>query len=94
MPPRPLPSDLIGILDRFDLGKTLDMARRLQPHAHRVVIVTGADAFDKMWEDIARREVQANATDLEFEHLSGLPMSQLLETVARLPGIRSSCIFP
>ena len=61
------------------------MARRLQPHADRVVIVTGADAFDKMWEDIARREVQTNATDLKFDHLSGLPLPQLLEKVARLP---------
>ena len=85
LPPRPLPSDVIGILDRFDLVKTLDMARRLQPHADRVVIVTGADAFDKMWEDIARREVPTNATDLQVDHLSGLPLSELLETVARLP---------
>ena len=50
-----------------------------------MVIVTGADAFDKMWEDIARREVQTNATDLQFDHLSGLPLPQLLEEVARLP---------
>ena len=85
LPPRPLPSDLIGILDRFDLVKTLEMARRLQPRADRVVIVTGADAFDKMWEDIARQEVQTNATDLQFDHLSGLPLPQLLEKVARLP---------
>ena len=55
LPPQPLPNHMIGILDRFDLGKTFEMARRLQPDARRVVVVTGADVFDKMWEGIARR---------------------------------------
>ena len=48
LPAQRLPNDVIGILDRFDLAKTLEMALRLQPQARRVVVVTGADAFDKM----------------------------------------------
>ena len=35
-PGRPIPTDVIGILDRFDLAKTLEMARHLQPDARRV----------------------------------------------------------
>ena len=85
LPPRPIPPDVIGIVDRFDPAKTLDMARRLQPHARRVVIVTGADAFDKMWEDIARRDLHTNEGGLEFDYLSGLPLSRLLQKVAGLP---------
>ena len=75
LPPRPLPTDVIGIVDRFDLTKTLDMARRLQPNVHRVVIVTGAEPFDRMWEDIARRDLQTAYSGLEFA-ISGLPPSR------------------
>jgi hypothetical protein len=53
--------------------------------ARRVVVVTGADAFDKMWEDIARQELQVNDRRLEFTYLSGLPLGRLLEEVAHLP---------
>ena len=85
LPAQRLPNDVIGIQDRFDPAKTLEMAKRLQPQARRVVVVTGADAFDKMWEDIARRELQVNDRGLEFNYLSGLPLGRLLEEVAHLP---------
>src|SRR5215475_14594229 len=50
LPARPLPSDVIGILDRFDPVGTLELALRLQPGARRVAVVTGAADFDRMWE--------------------------------------------
>ena len=71
LPAQRLPNDVIGIQDRFDPAKTLEMALRLQPQARRVVVVTGADAFDKMWEGIARRELQVNDRGLEFNYLVG-----------------------
>ena len=74
LPAQRLPNDVIGILDRFDLAKTLEMALRLQPQARRVVVVSGAGPFDKMFEDIARRELQVNDRGLEFSYLSGLPL--------------------
>lgn len=85
LPAQRLPNDVIGVLDRFDLAKTLEMALHLQPHAHRVVVVTGTDAFDRMWEDIARRELPSSARELEVKYLSGLPLGRLLEEVAHLP---------
>jgi hypothetical protein len=63
-------------LDRFDLANTLDMARHLQPDARRVDIVAGADAFDTMWENFARRDLHPSAGGLEFDYLSGLPPSR------------------
>src|SRR5262249_36735318 len=85
LPPRPIPSDVIGVLDRFDPLKTVEMARQLQPRAGSVVIVTGADAFDRMWEDIARKDLQPKLAGLEVKYLSGLPLSALLDQVAHLP---------
>jgi hypothetical protein len=63
LPAQRLPNDVIGIQDRFDPAKTLEMAKRLQPQARRVVVVTGADAFDKMWEELPGRELQPVATE-------------------------------
>jgi len=85
LPAKRLPDDVIGILDRFDLAKTLEMAQRLQPRASQVVVVSGAGTFDKTFEDIARRELQVNDRGLEFSYLSGLPLGRLLEEVAHLP---------
>ena len=85
LPAKRLPDDVIGVLDRFDLAKTLEMAQRLQPRASQVVVVSGAGTFDKTFEDIARRELQVNDRGLEFSYLSGLPLGRLLEEVAHLP---------
>ena len=68
LPGRPIPTDVISILDRFDLANTLDMARHLQPDARRVDIVAGADAFDTMWENFARRDLHPSAGGLEFRY--------------------------
>jgi hypothetical protein len=84
LPPGPLPDDVIGILDQFDPAKTVEMARRLQPQARRVVVVSGADAFDRMWEDIIRKDLQAQFAGLEVSYLSELPLQQLLSEMARL----------
>ena len=84
LPARRLPNDVIGILERFDFAKTLEMAQRLQPQARRVVVVSGAGAYDKMFEGLARRELQVNDRGLEFNYLSGLPLGRLLGEVAHL----------
>ena len=89
LPPQPLPNHMIGILDRFDLGKTFEMARRLQPDARRVVVVTGADVFDKMWEGIARREFSTAADGVEFDYWSGLPLPRCWSKSRGCPETRS-----
>jgi signal transduction histidine kinase len=85
VPPGPLPRDVLGVLDRFDPAKTVEMARQLQPDARRVVIVSGADAFDRMWEGIARSDLQQQFSGLEVSYLSGEPLPRLLAELARLP---------
>ncbi|HEX6692782.1 MAG TPA: hypothetical protein VF110_16710, partial [Burkholderiales bacterium] len=85
LPSRPLAGDVIGVLDRFDAVKTVELARALQPSAQRVAVVSGVDAFDRMWEEIARRDLQPRFGGMEFTYLSGLPLPRLLEEVAALP---------
>ena len=41
----------------FDPAQTLELALRLQPDARQVVVVTGASAFDRSWDALARKHV-------------------------------------
>jgi signal transduction histidine kinase len=84
LPPGPLPDDVVGVLDRFDPARTIEMARRLQPDARRVVVVSGSDAFDTMWEGIVRNKMRPQFEGLEVTFLSGLPLPQLLGELSRL----------
>jgi signal transduction histidine kinase len=84
LPLGPLPDDVVGVLDRFDPTKTVQMARRLQPDARRAVIVSGSDAFDTMWEGIVRNEMRPQFEGLEVSFLSGLPLPQVLSELSRL----------
>ena len=85
LPAQRLPNDVIDIQDQFDPAKTLRWRCDCNRRPVEFVVVTGADAFDKMWEGIARRELRVNDRGLEINYWSGLPLGQLLEQVAHLP---------
>jgi len=82
---RRLPAGVIGVPTRVDFPATLQIARRLHPHARRVYVVAGASPFDTGWADEARRAFSPYEPELEFEYLVGLPMNDLLARVAALP---------
>jgi PAS domain S-box-containing protein len=80
-----VPPNSTGIVSRFDPVQTLELALRLQPDARQVVVVTGASTFDQRWAAVAREQLAPYADRLEITHLSGLPLSQLLDELGRLP---------
>jgi PAS domain S-box-containing protein len=82
---RDLPAGVIGVSTRVDFPATLNIARRLHPHARRVFVVAGASPFDTDWADEVRRAFSPYEQGLEFEYLIGLPMNDLLARVAALP---------
>ena len=49
-----LPPDATGVVTHTDVGGTIDLARRLQPGARRIVVVSGASDFDRRVEQLAR----------------------------------------
>ena len=69
--------------------QTLELALRLQPDGRQVVVVTGAAAFDKRWEAVAREQLRPYADRLQVTYLSGLPLPLLLDELALLPSARS-----
>jgi PAS domain S-box-containing protein len=85
MQQRGAPPNSTGVVSRFDPVRTLELALRLQPDARQVVVVTGASTFDQEWDAVAREELAPYADRLQMTHLSGLPLSRLLDELARLP---------
>jgi len=86
-----LPPKTTGVISRFDIATTADGALRLQPDAPSLVVVTGAGAFDKEWEAVARDKLKAFENRLSVQYLSGLPVDDFLREVGRLP--RNSIIL-
>lgn len=80
-----MPSNSTGVISRFDAADTLELALRLQPHATRVTVVTGASVFDRQWEAVAREQLAPYADRLDVTYLAGLTLPRLLDALAGLP---------
>ncbi|HEX2885630.1 sensor histidine kinase [Vineibacter terrae] len=80
-----LPANAGGIVSDLDLGKTMELATRLQPDARDVVVITGTAPFDRQWERAARRQLAAYEPRFAVKYLVGLPLAQLLDELRRLP---------
>ncbi len=79
-----LPPDAAAVVAAVDVGETIDLARRLQPNARRIVVVSGASDLDRRNERRAR-QVQSDRGELSFEFLTGLPLPELVSRLATEP---------
>lgn len=79
-----LPNDATGIVSDFDISKTVELARGLQPTARELIIVAGSGPFDLRWVEIARRQL-APHSDVKQRFLIGLPRAEILDEVGKLP---------
>jgi signal transduction histidine kinase len=78
-----LPARATGIVTREDVGGTLDLARRLQPHARRILVIAGAAEIDQRLAGETRKVLAGQAQTAEVEFLLGLPRSELVERIKR-----------
>jgi signal transduction histidine kinase len=79
---RPGASAVVSILDA---AGTIDIARRLQPEARRIVVVCGAAEVDRRAEKQAREALAKLDRRVAVEFLSGLPLPELVSRVAAEP---------
>jgi PAS domain S-box-containing protein len=77
------PPDMTGVVSEFDVTRTVEIARRLQPTARHLVVVAGAAPFDLRWVEIARRQLETQR-DLEIRYLVGLSRQDLFSQVGKL----------
>jgi len=88
---RVLPADVVGIPVDYDIVGTLRLALRLQPHARRLVVVTG----DSPWDHGRAADIHAAVATLPavppVEYLAALPSAEVASRLAALP--RDAVVF-
>jgi PAS domain S-box-containing protein len=82
---RVLPPATTGIVSRWDIERTLELAIGLQPDAHRIVFIAGASNFDKLWEAEAREKLRPYEGRYAVSYLTGLALADVLDRVRELP---------
>ncbi|QKS27526.1 MAG: Sensor histidine kinase TmoS [Accumulibacter sp.] len=86
-----LPADVIGVPVDYDIRGTIELARRLQPDARRLVVVTGASNWDHQRQMDIRADLENLRSGLPVEYLAGLPGSDLGARLAKLT--RDTIVF-
>ena len=82
---RRLPANVTGVILKRTFAPTLELALRLHPGTQRVLLVAGSSAFDRRLVEAAEAEFAAARPERTIEYLIGLPLPNLLDTLARLP---------
>lgn len=80
-----MPANATGVLSRFDVAGTLELARKLQPKAKRATILTGSAPFDRSWENTARGLVGKQFAGFDIDYVSGLSIEGFKAKAAALP---------
>ncbi len=80
-----LPPDAGAVVTQLPMAETIALARRLQPSARRILVISGTSDLDRRSGQQAR-EMLAEAPDgLPFEFLIGLPVPELVSRLAAEP---------
>ena len=80
-----LPPGATAVVSILDAAGTIDIARRLQSGARRIVVVSGASEVDRRAEQQAREALAKLDEPVPVEFLSGLPLPELKARVAAVP---------
>lgn len=79
-----LPPDVRGVASHYDVQRTMQFARRLHPAASKAVVITGEAAFDRDWQQTARRALGDSFAGFSIDYVTGLTLEGYLEMVGRL----------
>jgi signal transduction histidine kinase len=82
---RPQPPWVTGIADDEDFTATIGLARALQPHARRILVVGGAGDRDVTTTAKASRSLASHAPGLEISVRSGVPVADFRRVFGGLP---------
>jgi signal transduction histidine kinase/ABC-type uncharacterized transport system substrate-binding protein len=77
--------DVTGVRLRSEWGATLEAALTVDPRIQQVTVITGTSEIDRDLEAAAVEDLNRYQTRVTLTYLTGLPMAQLLDAVARLP---------
>jgi PAS domain S-box-containing protein len=78
-------SGVTGVTLNINIRRTIDLALRLHPDTHTIAVVTGTSKFEQYWFGLTHAELlRREGTSREVD-LVGIPATELLEQVAKLP---------
>lgn len=77
--------NVFGIVGDYDIGPTVQLALRLQPRARQLLVLSGASRDEQLFEQEARRSLEALGSRLSIRYLSGLPKAELVREVSAVP---------
>ncbi|CDM60865.1 Sensor protein fixL (plasmid) [Rhizobium favelukesii] len=80
-----LPDDVIGAFTTFDIVKTAEMARKLQPNARHLYIIGGSSEFDRGWLASARADLDEFSKSYETTYLEDLTIEEFIERASDVP---------
>ncbi|ANP90404.1 sensor histidine kinase [Rhizobium leguminosarum] len=81
-----LPDDVIGAFSTFNILKTAEMARGLQPDARHLYIVGGSSDFDRSWLTTARADLKQFSKSYDTTtYLEDLAIDEFVERASRVP---------
>jgi signal transduction histidine kinase len=80
-----LPADAVGAFSEFEITKTLELARALQPDAKNLFIIGGSSAFDREWLASARTDLADAEKDYQTTYLENLSIDEFVEHAASVP---------
>jgi len=76
----------------IDLKRTVSLAKKLQPEARNVLVISGAGALDRFYLEEFRTQLKDTEPGLKFEYVGNDSVEQLLDRVAHLP--RDTIVLP
>lgn len=80
-----LPDDVIGAFTEFDIVKTAELARKLQPDARHLFVIGGSSEFDQWWLESARRDLAAFSKNYRTTYLENLTIEEFVAAAVRFP---------
>ncbi|KRB56613.1 histidine kinase [Rhizobium sp. Root708] len=80
-----LPDDVVGAFATFDILKTAEMARSLQPDARHLYVVGGSSDFDRGWLTTTRAALREFSKSYETTYLEDLTIDDFVERASHVP---------
>lgn len=77
--------NVFGIVSDYDVRETVALARRLQPKASELLLISGASEIDRIYEAEARQSLEQYHSGLTVQYLGGPPLNELLRKVSNVP---------
>ena len=77
--------DVTGVALRSEWGATLEAALKLDPGIQQVIVIAGTSEIDRDLEAAAAGDLGRYGKRVALTYLTGLPMTQMLDSVANLP---------